>query len=194
MSLLVGLGNPGNHYASTRHNIGWTVLAHAARKWSIEFSIQGSVQLGEGFLETKPVTLVLSLAWMNQTGPVVKYMLDRFGMPVSDLIVVHDDLDLEPGRIRIKARGGAGGHNGIRSIMASLGTDAFVRIKIGIGRPLPGQDTADFVLSPFSTGEHEIMERIIPYAIEAMECVVLEGIDAASNRFNVRKASGSGGE
>ncbi len=123
---------------------------------------------------------------MNQSGTAVVDLLARLGCIPQDLTVVHDDLDMEPGRLRLKRSGGAGGHNGVLSIMTELNTDQFVRLKIGIGRPAPGVDSTDYVLEPFAQDETTVIESSVEQAVLALECLMLEGPDAAMNKFNVR--------
>lgn len=132
------------------------------------------------------IILALPLAWMNQTGPAVKVLLDEAALAPGDLVIVHDDLDLEPGRLRVKRNGGTGGHNGILSILTTLETDQFDRLKIGIGRPAPGGEPAEYVLSPFMSDELASIESAVDQAIVALECLVTEGVETAMNRFNVR--------
>lgn len=185
--LIVGLGNPGGPYAQTRHNIGVRVLERAAARWSIPLSSSDVVRQGSGRLKTIDVTVAAPVTWMNQSGPAVKALLDALGLFPSDLIVIHDDLDLPLGRLRIKRRGGAGGHNGILSILTALETNEFCRLKIGIGRPAPGLDAAEYVLSPPSSiPEAFAVEAAMDRAVDALECLVMNGLDAAMNRFNVR--------
>ena len=126
------------------------------------------------------------LDWMNISGPPLKGLLRKLELTPSELIVVHDDLDLEPGRLRIKLAGGHGGHNGIKSINEALGTSQFVRLKIGIGRPLPGQDSADYVLEPVTRDEMAVFEPCLERAVDALECVIHRGPDVAMNQFHVR--------
>ena len=127
------------------------------------------------------------LDWMNVSGPPLKGLLRKLELTPSELIVVHDDLDLEPGRLRIKLAGGHGGHNGIKSINEALGTSQFVRLKIGIGRPLPGQDSADYVLEPVTRDEMAVFEPCLERAVDALECVIHRGPDVAMNQFHVRE-------
>lgn len=187
MYLIVGLGNPGLQYATTRHNIGWMVLTQAADQWSIPFSTIGYARLGQGFLGQESVTLALPLTWMNQTGEIVKALVDECQSTIPQLIVVHDDLDLDAGRIRIKQRGGSGGHNGIHSLIRALGTDEFLRIKVGIGRPSIGQEPSDYVLSPFSPSEVLSIKIGLDSAVTALECLIHQGVARAMERFNTRK-------
>ena len=127
------------------------------------------------------------LDWMNVSGPPLKGLLRELELTPSELIVVHDDLDLEPGRLRIKLAGGHGGHNGIKSIIDALGTSQFVRLKIGIGRPAPGQDSADYVLEPVTRDEMAVFEPCLERAVDALECVIHRGPDVAMNQFHVRE-------
>jgi PTH1 family peptidyl-tRNA hydrolase len=123
---------------------------------------------------------------MNQSGAAVVDLLARLGCTPQDLVVVHDDLDMEPGRLRIKREGGAGGHNGLLSILTELNTDQFSRLKIGIGRPAPGVDPADYVLEPFTQDETAVIDGSVEQAVLALECLVVEGPDAAMNKFHVK--------
>ncbi|UVT15292.1 MAG: aminoacyl-tRNA hydrolase [Nitrospira sp.] len=187
MRLLVGLGNPGRAYAQTRHNVGMWVIERAAARWSIRLSPRGTAQRGSGRLGRELIELAGLLDWMNISGPPLKGLLREFTLTPGDLIVVHDDLDLEPGRLRIKLAGGNGGHNGIKSIIESLGTPQFVRMKIGIGRPAPGQDSADYVLEPVSKDELVVFEPCLDRAVDALECLIHRGPEVAMNQFNVRE-------
>ena len=187
MRLIVGLGNPGASYAQTRHNVGVWVVERAAARWAIRLSRCGIAQRGAGRLGSELIELAGTLAFMNITGPPLKDLLRELKLTVEDLIIVHDDLDLEPGRLRIKLAGGHGGHNGIKSIVESLGTPQFVRIKIGIGRPAPHQDSADYVLETVTKEEIHVFESCLERAVDALECVIHRGIEAAMNQFNVRE-------
>lgn len=184
MYLIVGLGNPGHAYENTRHNIGWEVLLKAASRWSIPLKDIGSCRQGEGKVGHEPVRLCLPLTWMNRTGWVVKEVVDVLGVSTNQIIVVYDDLDLDAGRLRIKLRGGSGGHNGIRSLIAALGTQEFTRVKVGIGRPAPGQDPADYVLSPFAPTELPVMANATDQAVLALECLITKGAEVAMNAFH----------
>lgn len=140
--------------------------------------------VGEGSIGSNRVLLAGPLGWMNESGPPLRALLNDYQISPDRLIVIHDDLDMEFGRLRLRRAGGSGGHNGLKSILQSLGTPEFGRLKIGIGRPAPGQDSADYVLEPFSDEETERLPDILDRAIRAVECVVAEGIEAAMNRFN----------
>jgi peptidyl-tRNA hydrolase, PTH1 family len=189
LRLIVGLGNPGASYAQTRHNVGMWVIERAAARWSIRLSRRGTAQRGSGRLGSELIELAGTLDFMNVTGPPLKGLLRELKLTADDLIVVHDDLDLEPGRLRIKFAGGHGGHNGIKSVVDALGTPQFVRIKIGIGRPAPRQDSADYVLETITREEMDIVEPCLERAVDALECMTHRGIETAMNQFNVRDKS-----
>ena len=194
MHLLVGLGNPGKAYAQTRHNVGMWVIERAAARWSIRLSPRGTAQRGSGRLGGKLVELAGLLDWMNISGPPLKGLLREFGLTANELIIVHDDLDLEPGRLRIRLAGGHGGHNGIKSVIEALGTPQFVRLKIGIGRPAPSQDSADYVLEPVTENEMAVFEPCLERAVDAVECLIHRGPEVAMNQFNVREKVAREGE
>lgn len=187
MHLLVGLGNPGKAYALTRHNIGMWVIERAAARWSIRLTPRGTAQRGSGRLGSELIELAGLLDWMNLSGPPLKGLLREFKLTPDQLILIHDDLDLEPGRIRIKEGGGHGGHNGIKSVIEALGTPQFVRVKIGIGRPEPHQDSADYVLQPVPPDEMAVFEPCLSKAVDALECLVHRGTAVAMNQFNIRE-------
>lgn len=187
MHLLVGLGNPGKSYAQTRHNVGMWAIERAAARWSIRLTLRGTSQRGSGRHRSEFVELAGLLDWMNLSGPPIKGLMREFKIKPDNLILIHDDLDLEPGRLRIKQGGGAGGHNGIKSVIEALGTPQFIRIKIGIGRPAPGQDAADYVLQPVTQDEMAVFAPCLERAVDALECLIHRGVAAAMNQFNVRE-------
>jgi PTH1 family peptidyl-tRNA hydrolase len=187
LRLIVGLGNPGAAYALTRHNVGMWVIERAAARWSIRLAKRGMAHRGSGRLGSALLELSGTLDWMNITGPPLKGLLREYSLTADDLILVHDDLDLDLGRLRIKQAGGHGGHNGIRSVIEAIGTPQFLRIKIGIGRPAPRQDSADYVLEPFTKEEVDILNPCLDRAVDALECVIHRGVAVAMNEFNVRE-------
>ena len=187
MRLIVGLGNPGAAYAQTRHNVGIWTIERAAARWSIRLARRGIAHRGSGHLGSELLELAGTLDWMNITGPPLKGLLREFSLTASDLILIHDDLDLDLGRLRIKQEGGHGGHNGIRSVIEAIGTPQFTRIKIGIGRPAPRQDSADYVLLPFTREELEVLNPCLDRAVDALECLIHRGIAVAMNQFNIRE-------
>jgi len=186
LRLIVGLGNPGEHYTFSRHNIGAQVVERAAARWLVDLQQKESARFGRGHVGPIEVMLTASLTWMNQVGPAVKALLTELALSPEDLVIVHDDLDLGLGRLRIKRNGGSGGHNGILSILTALETNEFTRLKIGIGRPAPGQDAAEYVLSPFLPEEITHLDESLDRAVVALECLLVEGVTVAMNRFNVR--------
>jgi len=189
MRVVVGLGNPGSRYAATRHNVGAVVVAELARRWGMTItSTPHGNHTAHGYIDTEPVLLVEPQMYMNMSGPA----LSRLDPPVNadQLIVVHDDLDLECGRIRVKHSGGAGGHRGIESIVQCQGPD-FARVRVGIGRPPIGEDVAEFVLSPFTDGERRSIAGAVTRAGDAVECILRHGVETAMNRFNARNDSAS---
>ncbi|MDH4096799.1 MAG: aminoacyl-tRNA hydrolase [Nitrospira sp.] len=192
MRLLVGLGNPGKAYAQTRHNAGVWVIERAAARWAIRLACRGTVQRGSGRLGSELIELASTLDFMNVTGPPLKGLLRDLRLAPEDLILIHDDLDLEPGRLRIKQAGGHGGHNGIKSVIEALGTPQFVRLKIGVGRPAIRQDSADYVLETLINDEMEVFEPCLERAVDALECLIHRGVETAMNQFNVREGKESG--
>lgn len=200
MRLVVGLGNPGDRYARTRHNVGNRVVERAAARWAIPLTPTGAARQGVGLVgppdRRTTVTLALPLTWMNQSGPAVKAVVDALGLSAEQLsehvIVVHDDLDLPLGRLRVKRRGGPGGHNGILSIITTLDTDEFCRVKLGVGRPPVGVDAADYVLSPFGAEEVSQVDAMVEQAVLALECLLADGVAAAMNQFNVKEPMADG--
>ncbi|HKY73338.1 MAG TPA: aminoacyl-tRNA hydrolase [Nitrospira sp.] len=187
MRLIVGLGNPGATYAQTRHNAGMWVVERAAARWSARLVRRGTAQRASVRQGSEEIELAGTLDFMNVTGAPLKGLLREYQLTPDDLILVHDDLDLEPGRLRIKQAGGHGGHNGIKSVIDALGTPQFVRLKIGIGRPAPGQDSADYVLETVTKDELEIIEPCLERAVDALEVLIHRGLEAAMNQFNVRE-------
>ncbi|HKR79307.1 MAG TPA: aminoacyl-tRNA hydrolase [Nitrospira sp.] len=186
MRLILGLGNPGATYAKTRHNAGFWVIEKAAARWAGRLVRSGWAQRASVRQGSELIELAGTLDFMNVTGPPLKGLLREYQLSPDDLILVHDDLDLEPGRLRIKQSGGHGGHNGIRSVIDALGTSEFLRLKIGIGRPAPGQDSAEYVLEAVTDKEMEIIEPCLERAVDALEALIHRGTETAMNQFNVR--------
>ena len=163
------------------------VIERAAARWSIRLAKRGMAYRGSGQLGSELLELAGTLDWMNITGPPLKGLFREFMLTADDLILIHDDLDLEPGRLRIKQAGGHGGHNGIKSVVEALGTPEFVRLKIGIGRPAPRQDSADYVLQAFTREDLEVLNPCLDRAVDALECLIHRGTAVAMNQFNVRE-------
>ncbi|HWP34320.1 MAG TPA: aminoacyl-tRNA hydrolase [Thermodesulfobacteriota bacterium] len=191
MKVVAGLGNPGPRYAPTRHNVGFRVVEALARAHGLRFgphrfdalAARGRVA-GEELLLVKPQT------FMNESGRCLAPLLAFYRLGPADLLVVHDDLDLALGRIQIRQRGGDGGHNGLRSIIAALGDAGFLRLRVGIGRPPDRQDPADYVLSPFAPEELPVVEQAVGRSVEAIETLLREGVARAMTRFNQILAPG----
>ena len=183
---MVGLGNPGPDYAETRHNIGVRVVELlAARAGGGRFSKHKSnADVLEGRLAGRRVILAVPRTYMNVSGGPVAGLLRYYGVTPTDLVVVHDDLDLGFGVVRLKQGGGEGGHNGLRSISASIGTKDYLRVRFGIGRPPGRQDPADYVLKRFSGAERKELEFAVDLAADAAEALLADGLEPAQNRFH----------
>ena len=185
MWLIIGLGNPGKEYRLTRHNMGFRVVDRVARQQGIQFKRrQGKAQIGEGRLGTKRVVLAKPLTYMNKSGIAVKRLVKALGVPLDHLVVVHDDLDLACGRMKMKEKGGHGGHKGVQSIIEELGSADFLRVKIGIGKPPDPEEGADYVLSPFATDERALVKESVEQAAAAIEAIVVSGKEKAMNKYN----------
>jgi PTH1 family peptidyl-tRNA hydrolase len=186
-ALVVGLGNPGSEYAETRHNVGFGVVELlAARAGAGRFSVhkRSNSDVAEGRLAGRKIVLARPRTYMNVSGGPVAGLVKYFSVPPEEIVVVHDDLDLDFGVIRLKRGGGEGGHNGLRSISRSLGTKDYYRVRVGIGRPPGRQDPADFVLKRFSSVERKELEFALDLAADATEALLQEGLEPAQNRFH----------
>jgi PTH1 family peptidyl-tRNA hydrolase len=183
--LVVGLGNPGPTYAATRHNAGFFVLDLLADRMGGTFrSHKSRCDALEGRLSDQSVILAKPRSYMNESGGPVVGAARFFKVGVENLIVVHDELDLPYGTVRVKRGGGEGGHNGLRSISASIGSKDYIRVRFGVGRPPGRQDAADFVLKPFNTEERKSLELEIDRAADAVEAILRDGLLTAQNAFN----------
>ena len=186
--LIVGLGNPGREYAGTRHNAGFEAVDLLAERLVADVKRKkfGGL-LGECVVGDTKVLLVKPQGYMNRSGQVVATVLGFYKLSLSDVMVVTDDIALEPGRIRIRAKGSAGGHNGLKDIIAKSGSEAFGRLRVGVGGP-GDRDRADYVLSRPPAEERRAIEKAIVLSAEALECWLAKGIDAAMNKYNVRQS------
>jgi peptidyl-tRNA hydrolase, PTH1 family len=186
--LIVGLGNPGPRYAATRHNIGYAVVELLALRIggrSLRFkSHRSRCEIVETRIAGAPVVLARPMSYMNESGGPVHATARFFKIPVERIVVVHDDLDLPFGILRLKRGGGEGGHNGLRSTTAALGSNQYVRVRFGIGRPPGRQNPADFVLREFGSAERKELAYLIDRAADATEAVVTDGLEAAQNEYN----------
>jgi len=183
MKLIVGLGNPGKAYADSRHNVGFRCVDRFARLNHIPLTRrQQRSKAGTGVVAETEVVVAKPRTFMNLSGEAVGRLVRRFGVPLEDLLVIHDDMDLPPGKVRIRQRGGSAGHNGVKSIIDSLGSQDFPRIRVGIGRP--DGDEVSYVLSDFTAEEKQVIEEAVSTAADAIHCILTEGIEAAMNRYN----------
>ena len=182
--LVAGLGNPGARNRADRHNVGWMVVDELARRNDVSFRSKFSGRLGEMRIGDHRVALLAPETYMNDSGRSIAAASRFFKVPVDAILVVHDEVDLEVGRLQARAGGGLAGHNGLRSTAQALGSSEFLRLRIGVGRPPRGdpRDVADFVLAPFEP--HEDRDTIVARAADAVETVVTEGLEEAQRRFN----------
>lgn len=188
MILIAGLGNPGKEYENTRHNAGFLVMDTLAQKLGADLSERKHRALcGKAVIGGQKVILLKPQTYMNSSGESIRAAADYYKVPPEDILVVYDDISLAPGQLRIRAKGSAGGHNGIKSIIAHLGTQEFPRVKVGIGEKPPRMDLADYVLGHFSSGEKKIMEEAAKEAADAICEIVNVGIEQAMNDHNRRK-------
>jgi len=181
----VGLGNPGSGYKSTRHNTGFRIIDHLSR--NVGASLKGRRSQSRNIRTTyrgREIVLLKPVTFMNQSGRAVKACADFFHLPPNRILVVHDDLDLPVGKIKVVRNGGPGGHKGVLSIIEHLGSREFPRIKIGIGRPRYGESPEDYVLAPFYEDESEIMLRVFKVAVQACRLFIFDGIESAMNQIN----------
>ncbi len=181
--LVVGLGNPGPHYAKTRHNVGFMVADILADRMREGFKVhkRSGAEVVTGHLGGRPVILARPRVYMNESGRQVGPLAKFFSVPAADVVVIHDELDLDFGRIRLKLGGGEGGHNGLRSVAAALGTKEFQRVRIGVGRPPGRKDAAAFVLENFNAAERIEVPTICEQAADATELLVQVGLESAQN-------------
>ena len=193
MKLIVGLGNPARVYANNRHNVGFICLNHFARTQGIKFDKkQGKARIGTGKVADNKIVLARPQTYMNLSGQSVSQLIKKFSVDLNDLLVIHDDLDLPSGKIRIRQGGSSGGHKGIESIISWLGSWDFSRLRIGIGRPTEIKDITEiseadiiaYVLSDFTPDEKQIITGVIPRVSEAILCLLNEGLTSAMNKYN----------
>ena len=188
MFLIVGLGNPGRQYEHTRHNAGFDVMDALAEKYNISISESGHKALfGKGMIGGQKVILAKPQTFMNLSGESIREAVDYYKIDPEDIIVIYDDISLEPGQLRIRLKGSAGGHNGIKNIIAHLGTQEFPRIKVGVGAKPPKMDLADYVLSRFGAEEQKIMDEAFGEAAEAAVMMMTTGAERAMNHYNAKK-------
>ena len=193
MKLIVGLGNPGRGYTNNRHNVGFICLNYFAKEQGIRFDKkQGRARIGVGEVAGSEVMVARPQTYINLSGQSVSLLVKKFNIDLNNLLVIHDDLDLPLGKIRIRYGGGSGGHNGVESIITELGSQDFIRIRVGIGRPSAIGDSAEiseadiitYVLSDFTPEGKQTIIQVIPRVSEAILCLLTEGLVAAMNKYN----------
>lgn len=185
MKWIVGLGNPGRPYERTRHNLGWMALDEAASRWGIAIAQSKCKGLiGEGRVDGVKVALIKPMTFMNLSGECVRAFLDFYKPDLEDLIVIYDDLDTPSGSIRLRLKGGPGGHNGMRSIIAHLGTDRFRRIRLGIPRPEPGTDVAGYLLSDFRKEELDTVRAAVEKGADALRDALHQPFESVMAKYN----------
>ena len=189
MYMIAGLGNPGKEYNNTRHNIGFAFIDALAQEYDINvMDVKLKALTGKGMIGGQKVLLVKPLTFMNLSGESIRPLADYYKVdPESELIVVSDDITLSPGGIRIRKKGSAGGHNGLKNIIGQLGTENFKRIRIGVGEKPKGYDLADYVLGHFSKEEQPLMQEGITKAKEALNLILAGNMDQAMNEYNRRE-------
>lgn len=184
--LIVGLGNPGADYQNTRHNLGFLAVQHLAKRSQLKFTKGFTVKglMAQGELEGKKTCLFLPLTYMNHSGVAVKALVEKKKILLKNMLVVSDDLDLDFGQVRLRAKGSDGGHNGLSSLIAHLKTQEFARLRLGIGRPAQKEETVDFVLSEFDNREKKELGPFVEKATDCCLAWLAEGTAEAMNQFN----------
>jgi peptidyl-tRNA hydrolase len=186
MKLIVGLGNPGKNYVGTKHNVGFEVIDLVAKAIGANVNkIKHKAMVGDGFIGGEKVILLKPQTFMNLSGESVKEAATFYKIPIEDIVIIYDDISLPVGSTRIREKGSAGGHNGMKNIIAHLGTDNFIRIRVGIGAKPNGWDLADYVLSRFEKGDEPLILSGYERAAKAVEIIVKDGIQAAMNQTNM---------
>ncbi|CAO0823644.1 Peptidyl-tRNA hydrolase [Desulfarculales bacterium] len=185
--LVLGLGNPGPQYAGTRHNLGFMVVAELAGRLGVSLSRRGHHSLwGEGRLAGRKLILGQPQTYMNLSGQAAQGLMSYFDLPLERLVVVHDDLDLEPGRLKLAIKGSAGGHKGVASLLEHLHSGQFLRLRVGIGRPRYGEAVEDYVLSWLYADQRDLSGQVVRESADCLEVVVALGATAAMNQFHTR--------
>lgn len=189
MYIIVGLGNPGRDYMNTRHNIGFDVIEALAEQENIGvLEKKHKAVIGKGYIGGQKVILAKPQTYMNLSGESVRELIDYYKIDEKEeLIVISDDISLEPGQLRLRKKGSAGGHNGLKNIIAHLGHDEFMRVKMGVGEKPKGYDLADYVLGHFTQDERKLMDDAAKEAADAVRMILSDDIEAAMNRYNKKK-------
>ena len=188
MYLIAGLGNPSKTYEGTRHNVGFSMIDALADSFQIDVTTKKHKAIvGRGVIEGMKVILAKPQTYMNLSGESIREIADFYKIDPENMIIIYDDISLDVGRLRIRKKGSAGGHNGIKNIIAHLGTDVFPRIKVGVGEKPQGWDLADYVLSKYSKEEQQALREASDDVIGAVKLMVMDNIDAAMNQYNAKK-------
>ena len=183
--VVVGLGNPGEKYARTRHNLGFWCIDRLMKLHSIDLERKNRAALvGQGFIGEYRVALAKPRTFVNRSGEAANYLLARFKVSPRELLIIYDDIALPLGRLRLRPKGSAGGHNGIKSIIEALGTQDFPRLRLGIGRPPEGADQIGYVIGTMSEEEQKTADEVIERAVQTVACVLTDGVDDAMSKFN----------
>lgn len=183
MWLIAGLGNPGRKYSRTRHNVGFMAIEEVAGRHKIDLKDRDTYKIGRGSIEGRDVLVVEPLLYMNKSGTIIQYLFKKYTIHPENLIVIHDDLDMDTGKLRIRKTGSSGGHKGVESIIQSIGSRDFIRVKIGIGRE-GGIPAEEYVLNKFKKDEMALIQEGIQKASDAIRSIISEGAGKAMNNFN----------
>ena len=185
--LIVGLGNPGKKYARTRHNVGTDAIELLAQRLNVSLKVcRDRAQIAETRIGDQAVVLAIPTTWMNESGEAVGPIARRYKIPAAHIIIIHDELDLEPGAVKLKMGGGLAGHNGLKSVSQHIGTNDYARVRIGVGKPSSKEQGADHVLSSIPAAERKILDVAVETACDAVERIMKEGLDAAMREYNAR--------
>lgn len=185
MKIIAGLGNPGDRFAGTRHNVGFSTIVYLGDKYDIRFTEKKhKAVFGKGIIEGEKVILAMPQTYMNSSGESVRELVDYYKCGLEDIIIIYDDIDLPLGKIRIRERGSAGGHNGMKDIVSHLGSQDFVRVRVGVGKKPDNMDLVDYVLSRFSKDELPLIRIGCEQACDAVSVILRDGAAAAMNLYN----------
>lgn len=189
MYIIIGLGNPTSKYEATRHNIGFDAITRLADDFNIKLDTKKHKAVcGSGYIGGEKVILAQPQTYMNLSGESVRELVDYYKLSNEDIIVIYDDISLDVGQLRLRKKGSAGGHNGIKNIISCLGTDEFYRIKVGVGEKPAAWDLADYVLSRFEKEDEPVIREALKKASQACEVIIRDSFEAAMNQFNKREA------
>lgn len=189
MKIIIGLGNPTREYQATRHNIGFDAITRLCDDYSIRLdSKEHKALCGRGYIAGEKVILAQPQTFMNLSGESVRELVDYYKLTNEDIIVIYDDIHLDVGQLRVRKKGSAGGHNGIKNIIAQLGTEEFMRIRVGVGEKPEKWDLVDYVLGRFPKEEEPVIREALERVSKACECIITDGIEAAMNRYNQKQS------